>query len=59
MNERISFIKNYHFFRNTNKSSILSILMDIKPIEISKNCVIYTEGYKVDNIYFVIKVHAP
>ena len=33
MNERISFIKNYPFFKNINKASILSILMDIKPIE--------------------------
>lgn len=36
MNERILFIKSYPFFKEVKQSAILSILMDIKPIEYYK-----------------------
>ena len=48
-------MQNYPFFKNVKKSVIMSMLMDIKQIEFRKGQIIYKEGDKTDNIYFLYK----
>ena len=42
-------------FKNFKNSAIMSILMDIKQIEVPKGQIIYKEGDNPDNVYFLYK----